>query len=196
MGKIDEAIATLKKTNANGRNNWRIGMFLSEVGGRTDEALEYLSEGLTLCYNQLFYTCLGYANVYIEKGEYEKLKKILLCFYDFGQDLRDTSKVSYIDRFDIRIFTILASVAIAENDTSTAREHLGHALSLAERFDNEKNYKISSVTFYYGWEDQVAFDDMGDTAIAVIANFINENPFAKALLPIWQELYVETEKKK
>ncbi len=193
LGKIDKAIEILKKSNANGINEHRIGLLLSTVGGRADEALEHLAEALGISFNKLFYTCMGYANAYIEKQEYEKLKSLLLCFYNFGQGLRDTNNVSYIDRSDIRILTILSAVANAENDISSAKDYLHRALALAERFDNSPNYKISSLYFYYGWEDQAAFDKMGDTAKDVIINYINENSFAKALLPVWEEIYNEQE---
>ncbi len=191
LGKIDKAVEILKKSNANGINEHRIGLLLSNIGGKADEALEHLAEALGLSFNRLFYTCMGYANAYIEKQEYEKLKGLLLCFYNFGQGLRDTNNVSYIDRSDIRILTILSAVAKAENNISSAKDYLRLALDLAERFDSAPNYKISSLYFYYGWEDQAAFDKLGDTAKDVIINYINENSFAKALLPVWEEIYSE-----
>ncbi len=188
LGHADEALKILKKHNSQGRNEYLIGFILSELGGRTNEALEHLSEAFGLCYTRLFSIALAYTNVYTENRDFDRLKALLKLVYNFTQGLRDATNVTYLDRGDVRIFTILAAVALDENDSDAAKSYLRRAKLLAERFDASPDYSLTQLYFYHGWEGQSAFDDMGQTAIEIIENHIAENELAKKLLPIWEEI--------
>ncbi len=193
-GKIDKAIEILKKNNAEGQNEFRMGLVLSDVEGREDEALEHLFRALGLCWSQLYNICIGYANAYTKKGEYQKLKMFVKWVYHAGQGLRDTSKVSYLDRGDIRLLTILAEVAQRENDIKAAKEYLRQASMIAKRFDASPSYDVAEI-YYYHRSDAAAFsyDDMGDTAEDIVLNFIKDDAPGKNLIPIWEEICNEIE---
>ncbi len=188
-GNTDKAIEILKKNNVEGQNEFRMGFVLSDRAGKADEALEHLSGALGLCWSQLYNICIGYANAYTQKGEYKKLKMIVKWVYHAGQGLRDTNRVSYLDRGDIRLLTILAAVAQRENDRKAAKEYLRQAKVLAKRFDAAPSYDVAEVYFYHKSESAAfAYDDMGDTAMDVILNFIKDNAPGKDLIPIWEAL--------
>lgn len=192
LEKNDEAIEILKKNNAERQNEFRIGSILSRIDGRADEALSHLSDALVLCWGHLYDICGGYANAYMQKAAYEKLKRLMLWFYQTGQGLRDTDKVSFFDRGDIGIFAVLALVALTENDADAAKAYLRRAKALAERFDAAPNYVFSEVYFYHGAETGAVYDDMGDTAMDIILNFIHKEPSNRKLLPIWEEICNES----
>ncbi len=191
LGRNDEAIDILKKNNAEGRNEFRIGYILSNIDGRQNEALEHLSDALGFCWSHLFNICAGYANAYIGNGEYKKLKMLLNWLYTTGQGLRDTSKVNYLDRGDITVFSALALVSLLENERESAKKYLIKAKKLAERFDSSPNYDFTEIYFCHSSEAKTAYDDMGDTAIDIIVNFINKDSTNKKLLPIWKEILNE-----
>ncbi len=193
-GKIDKAIEILKKNNAEGQNEFRMGLVLSDVDGKADEALEHLSGALGLCWSQLYNICIGYANAYTQKGEYQKLKMFVKWVYHAGQGLRDTSKVSYLDRGDIRLLTILAEVAQRENDNQAAKEYLRQASMIAKRFDASPSYDVAEIYFYHRSDAAAfAYDDMGDTAEDIVLNFIKDDAPGKDLIPIWEEICNEIE---
>ncbi len=170
-----------------------MGLILSDVDGRAEEALEHLSVALGLCWGQLYNICIGYANAYTQKGQYDKLKMFVNWFYHAWQGLRDTNKVSYLDRGDIRLLTILAAVAFLEHDADAAREYLRQARFLAKRFDAAPSYDVAEIYFYHGSESAAfAYDDMGDTAMDVILNFLKDDAPGKDLMPLWEELCHET----
>ncbi len=193
-GKLDKAIEILKKNNAEGQNEFRMGLVLSDVDGKAEEALEHLSSALGLCWGHLYNICIGYANAYTQKGECQKLKMFVKWVYHAGQGLRDTNKVSYLDRGDIRLLTILAAVAKRENDSKAAKEYLRQAIVIAMRFDAAPSYDVAEIYFYHGSGTSIfAYDDMGDTAMDIVLNFMKDDAPGKDLMPIWEELHNEIE---
>lgn len=49
MDRIDDAIALFQKNNANGVNDFRIGMLMSQDPNKAEESLKYLSDALSRC---------------------------------------------------------------------------------------------------------------------------------------------------
>ncbi len=188
LGKNDEAIDILKKNNAERQNEFRIGLILSELEGRKNEALEHLSNSFGDCLSTLCNTSLGYVKVYMESKEYEQLKILSHSLYNFIQSLRDTSKPHYLDRLDISILTVLSWTADEENDKEGAKEYLKRAKAVAARFDASPTYVFTGAYFYYGSKNAVAYDDLGGSAEDIILNFIYKNPQGKQLLPLWEEI--------
>ncbi len=188
LGRLDEAIELFKKNNAEGQNEWRIGQLMAKRPERAEAALEHLSNGFGWCYTQLFGICMGYVEVYLARKEYERLRQLLLWFYGFCQGIRDTSRVHYMDRADIRLLVALSYIAWQQNDVAEAKDYLRRARHLAVRFDENPSYEVQDLYFYYGPEGSRAYDDMGDTAIDVIINSWEQDKSGEALRPLWEEL--------
>lgn len=192
IDKSEEAVKLLKKNNINGMNNVQIGLILSQSKNKSKEALEFLSEGLKGCYQNFFNLCIGYSEVYLALKQYNKIAELMHILYDFGQGLRDASKTSYMDRGDIKILLILATVSAMQNDNVAANQYLQRAKAMAERFDKNPNYTFDGEKFYYGTDRAIAYDDMGETAMKIIENFMLDEQNKKFLLSLWKELCDET----
>lgn len=188
IDKSEEAIKLLKKNNVNGMNNAQIGLILSQDKNKSKEALEYLSAGLNGCYQNFFNLCIGYSEVYAGLKQYNKIIEIMHVLYDFGQGLRDASKATYMDRGDIKILLILAAVSAMQKDNVAATQYLKRAKDIAVRFDNAPNYSLKGTKFYYGVDKSTGYDDMGETAMKIIENFLSDEENKKWLLSLWKEL--------
>ncbi len=194
LGKNNDAIELLRKNNVEGLNDARIGLFMSQDPQKAEEALKYLSSALGTCYSNFYNLCIGYANAYSYLENLDKISDMMQMLYNFGQGLRNSNVVTYMDRGDVRIFTILAEVSALQGDRQSAREYLLKAKKIAERFDAAPEYRIYvGQKFYHGNKERRAYDDLGETAMDEIAVFISDDTAGAALRPIWEEIKNEAD---
>lgn len=192
MDRMDEAVRLLKKNNLGGMNNEKIGLILSQQPETVDEALEYLSDALENCYSQLYNICIGYANAYGIKEEMDKLYDLIAWLYELGNGLRDTAVVNWMDRGNVRLFTILAEVEFLRGNRQAAHDWLRRARDSARKFDAAPDYRTGAgMKFYHGSEKATAYDDMGDTAKEMIERYMTSEYAGKNLRPIWEEICSE-----
>ena len=195
MGRMEEAIKLLKMNNGGKRNNSLIGLILSQMPGRAEEALRYLSDALLACYSQLFNVCVGYANAYGALGKYDEITEPVLLLQQFGQGLRDASAVSWMDREDVPLFLILAEMDLLRGNDEGAYGWLVRARKTALKFDAAPDYRAGTgMKLYHGSDQGVCYDDMGDTAMAIIENHLADEKTGKALRPIWCRILREEKK--
>ena len=186
MDRIDDGIELLKKNNVDGMNNYRIGLLMSQNEQKAEESLKYLSDALISCYSQLYNVCIGYANAYESLKKRDEITELILWFYELGQGLRDTDTVTWMDRGDVRLFTILAEMDALGGNTQGAYDWLVKARETAVRFDAAPVYRTGAgLKFYHGSERASSHDDMGETAMAMIENFMADESAGGNLRPIW-----------
>ncbi len=186
-GKVDDAIALFRKNNTEGQNEFRIGLLLSRQSGRQEEALPHLSNALSWCYASLCSVCMGYANVYFAQGRMEELEQLLSWFQGLSQGLRKTDSVCYLDRTQVCVELYLAAVELYRKNIPGAKTALGNAKTMAQRFDSAPSYDFSNIRHYAGTETARTYDDMGETALDVIENFLS-GEIGQALKPLWEEI--------
>lgn len=188
LDKIDDAVALFKKNNIDGHNDCRIGLILSQSEGREEESLQYLSMALCSLHGTLQNICNGYVYAYRALGKLNQLKDLMLLLYDFGEGLRKPNIISYTDRMNVRILTTLADISIAQGDRASAYTYLKQAKETAERFDASPNYSVAEGKFYHKIPDAKAYDDMGETALDMIVNYIDAEESGSILETIWEDI--------
>jgi len=189
MDRMDDAVALLKKNNLSGINNEKIGLLLSHQTERVDEALEYLSDALGDCYSSIYNICIGYANAYGIKEELNKIYDLIIWLYELGNGLRDKGVNNWMDRGNVRLFTILAEIECLRGNVQAARDWLIRARDTARKFDAAPDYRTGAgLKFYHGSEKSTAYDDMGDTAMEMIERYMAGGRIGKNLNPIWIEI--------
>jgi len=189
MDKTDKAIELLIKNNIEGLNNAKIGLLMSQNETQAKESLKYLSDALGDAYSNIYNICIGYANAYGILNELGKIKDVMQWLYNLSQGLRDPDTVCFIDRGNIRILTILAEISFLEGDIDTTYDYLRQAKSTATRFDRSPEYKTCvGLKFYHGDSESLSFDDMGNTAMDIIENYMNDATVGKNLHPLWEEI--------
>lgn len=192
MDRMDDAVALLKKYNAGGMNDYRIGLLLSQEEGKAREALAYLSDALMSCYSQLYNLCIGYANAYAALGEYERMAEIARWMLSLGRGLRDADTVNWMDRGDVRLYAILAEADRLRGNDREASEYLEKAVESARRFDAAPQYRAGAgMRFFHGGNQTACYDDMGHTAMEVLENILKEGQTGQGLCPLWEQLKEE-----
>ncbi len=191
QGQREKAIALFKKNNTEGQNECRIGQLLAADPGQTEEALLHLSNALGRSCNEISNICAGYCAAYFIKKDYSRLRQLLQWHYHLTQGLRDLDKVNYRDRFDVACLCLLAFIALEEGQQKAAREHLRKARMLAERFDAAPDYDVSKFYFFHGDHVTQAYDDMGQTAMAIVEKVCKMGKSGEVLKKIWEEVIYE-----
>lgn len=189
MDRMDDGIELLKKNNINGMNDYWIGLLMSQDTARAEEALKYLSEALGSCYSQLYNICIGYANAYSALEELDKITELVLWLHELGKGLRDTNVINWMDRGDVRLFTILTEMEIRRGNEQGAADWLKKARDTARRFDAAPNYRTGAgLKFYHGSEKATSYDDMGETAVDMIVGYMADDVAGKNLGTLWEKI--------
>ena len=192
MDRMDDAIELLKKNNVEGVNDSMIGLLMSQDESRAEESLKYLSDALYGGHAMIFRTCIGYANAYTTLGEYGKIEELMLWLMEMGKGLRDEKSIGYQDKAEVRLYTILAAMAVRQGNTQRAYDWLRKAKETALHFDAAPQYKTAvGLKFYHGNERATSYDDMGKTAMDTIENFLADKDAGEGLRTIWAEIQAE-----
>ena len=109
-----------------------------------------------------------------------------------GWGLKHPDVVNIIDRFDVRIYTILAGISALRGEEAGAKKWLREAKKSALRFDADPQYRTAyGMKFYHSSEKSMSYDDMGDTGMAMIENFVAEESGRENLRLLWEKVKAE-----
>lgn len=192
LDEMDKAIDILKKNNVCGLNDAKIGLFMSQDPERAEESLRYLSDALHNDYAQIYEICIGYANAYGALEQVEKIEDMMLWLLNLGWGLKLPDTVNIIDKTDVRIYTILAEVRMLQGDEAGAEKWLREAKRTALRFDAAPQYRTAyGMKYYHSSEKSMSYDDMGETGMAMIENYMADEVAGKNLRPLWAKIQAE-----
>lgn len=192
LDRMEDAVAILKRNNAAGCNNYLIGLLLSQMPGHAEASLPYLSEALGSCYSTLYNTCIGYANAYGALNKLTEASELIKLLYQFGQGLRLDETTNWIDRGNVKLLLILATLDCLRDRQDEAIQWLRTARESARRFDAAPNYHTYvGMKFYHGDKAASSYDDMGSTAMDIITNTLADETIGKSLRPLWDRLLEE-----
>lgn len=173
----------------NKKTKYTCGLLLSQDETKSEEALKALSDALGNCYSQLYNIVIGYANAYGAQEKLEETAQIVMWFYQLGEGLREPKVLNWMDRGNVRLFTILAEVDFLRGNEQGACDWLRKAKETARRFDAAPDYHTGvGIKFYHGSPDSVSYDDMGDTAMGMIERYMADEVVGKNLRPVWAQL--------
>lgn len=192
LNDMDKAIDLLKHNNIGGLNNAKIGLLMSQNPKRAEESLEYLSTALHNDYAQIYEICIGYANAYGVLEQLDKIEDLMHWLLDFGKGLKRPDALNIIDKANVRIYTILAEVRLLQGDTAGAEKWLRQAKATALKFDADPQYQSAyGMKFFHGNTQSTSYDDMGETAISMIDNYMEDDTAGKNLRPLWAKIRKE-----
>lgn len=109
-----------------------------------------------------------------------------------GWGLKHSDAVNIIDKTDVRIYTILAEMRMLQGDEAGAEKWLREAKKTALRFDANPQYRTAyGMKYYHSSEKIMSYDDMGDTGMAMIENYMADDVAGKNLRPLWAKIQTE-----
>ena len=192
LDNMEKAVEVLKQNNIDGLNDSKIGLFLSQDPEKAEEALGYLSDALHSYYARIYEICIGYANAYSTMDKLEPIEDMMHWLLHIGWGLKHPNAINIIDKADVRIYTILAEMRMLQGDEIGAEKWLREAKLTALRFDADPQYRTAyGMKYYHGSEKAMSYDDMGETGMAMIDNFMEDAVAGKNLRPLWAKIHAE-----
>ncbi len=189
LGEDEKGLDMLRNHNEGGVFNAEIGYELASSFNRYKEALPYLSDALVVSLTNLFKCVIGFANVYENRGEFEKAFDAVKTCFEINEMFRVPGTVSYLDKGSIVLLVACAQICEKLGDEEETRKYLFEAKKVAENFDKNPDDSATNVKFYEKDVPASAADDFGETAIDTIKNVLTwEKEKYPKTFEIWQEI--------
>lgn len=188
LKQYDKTIELLKKLNTDGSQNDMIGMVLAQFCEKPNEALPYLTAGIYGNLMPLLRSVMGFYKAYTQLGRYDDAFAVIQWALDTMKGLRDPSAISFLDKMEAVLLALLADASARKGNEADAHRYLHAARDIARRFDAAPDYRtFVGLNFYHCSEENVSLDDMGDTAMLAIGNYL-ELDACEALRNLWEEI--------
>ncbi len=187
QGRGEQAAELLKQHNREGIYNSLIGMTLSVLCARPEEARTFLSHALLDCLAKLVGTVLSKAYAYILLDDAESAESLLRWGLDTLEGLKQPEVTGYIDQSCSYLNLLLSRVYLKAGSPAPAKDAMRRALELADRFDGSPNYDARSVRFVDGAEKFFLHTILGRTvreSIAFLVSLIGDGQFTA----LWEEM--------
>ncbi len=183
----DEAAELLKRHNREGIYNDEIGMTLSLLCGRPEEAQPFLSQALLDNHGRTIRTILGKACAYILSGDPESAEGLLKWGLDMAEGLKRPEETGFLDQTCSFLNLELAWAYLKKGSRAEAEKALGRSLEQAARFDSAPAYDARCVRFVDGGEKLYMHYILGRTARESLAYLIRM--FGdESLADFWKEM--------
>lgn len=186
-GRTDEAVELLKKHNTEGVYNDLIGMTLSLVCKKPEEAEPFLSAALLDSLAALLQTIIGKSFSYVQCGDAESAEQLLKWGLNLLDGVVHPEETGYPDQSRGYLYTLLSLVYLKTGREAEARETLERAADYAARFDAAPNYDARSFRFVSGTENYHLHYLLGRTAKDGITNVTGMIGNEK-LAALWAEI--------
>lgn len=194
MGKIEEGLELLKTHNPCGINDDLIGQELAAHPNHREESYPYLSSALLKITTRLFRTVVGFLNIFFAKENYTDAIDMLQWTISYINGLRTEKGSSYLDKDVSLLLLICGTVYSKVGQTENAKDCLRKAREIAMKFDAAPNYTSQNIRYCESFEPQVAYDDLGPTAMDAILCFLKEDAESpeEPALQLWEEICHES----
>ncbi len=189
LGETEKGIELYKKHNAGGLFNHKIGSILAD-SEHPEDAVPYLSEAMVNLLAVLISIVSGYANYYGSRGDYASSEAILQWGIDLLFGLRRDGKPNFFDKVNSGLIAAIALVQLLQGREDEARESLKKAKELAEFFDASPSYDESDIRFIERIEGASVHDDIGASAMDVVANIVKQGGNGE-LNALWESVLNE-----
>ena len=186
LDETERGIEILKQHNPLDVNSNLIGRALA-LNHKYDEAIVYLSKALLSVAMSAIQTATGYINIYFDRGEYTEAEAIINWYIELLRGLHRNGKNSAMDKVLPLLLVCLAEAKLKNGSEPGARAALSQAAELAKAFDAAPCYDIDSIRFIKTEKPLSAYDDVGETAAAGIANALSDIGDSD-LSALWKEL--------
>ena len=188
LGREEEAVELLRRHNADGVYNDRIGLTLAADCNRPDEAVLFLANALLQYVAGLVRIVIGYVNVYEKRGDFKAAEAVLAWGIEGLSALKQGEAPSFLDKLNAVLSVCLAHEKQRSREDAAAEAALRRACELAVYYDAAPDYGVGGVRFAEGTENLgVVYDDLGTTAADSVRRTVEqtENPVLAAWLEEW-----------
>ena len=185
LGEYDKGVELLKQNNPCRMNHSLIGQTLASSCNDPEGALPYLSAALLDFIVTHMEVVMGYLNVFCKTKDYRNALALVDWALAFYPGLKNPGKTGYMDKNEAFLWAIRADLQLSLCNDEDAINSLRQARDIALQFDEAPNYSASSIRFVSCQIPATIFDDLGDTAMIGIDDYIASQE-KRELLDLWR----------
>ena len=186
LGETGKALELLKAHNPGAIFNDRIGIMMLSHGGDSEEANDFLEDGLLRTISRLMQTVIGYAMLFDVKNDNASGIEMMHWIIPTLEGLKKTNDPDFIDKMIVVFNVFLAIFQYKSGDWKGAEESLWKAKHLAVAFDAAPNYAANQVKYVRESEMTNAHDLLGKTAMDAAAFVLRDK--SPELRKLWTEI--------
>jgi transcriptional regulator with XRE-family HTH domain len=189
MGDAETGISILRKSNVRGVNDAVIGYALASARHMPEEALPFLSRAMIdTVLNQMQELSIGFSNAYLDMGQMENAIYAMEWYAQILQGLRLPGEPSFLDKLEAICLCRVVTLSMKLGNREKALQALRRAVVLAQRFDENPQYKMSGIRFFHGSGFETAYDDFGTSTLEGMHNKIISDPETRdQMQSLWEE---------
>lgn len=197
LGKNEEGLQLLKQYNTEGIHNALIGLTYSRLEDhKPEEAIPYLVQSFSHCFQALVRTMCGYANVYAKMKDHQSVLDASLWMVNYLNSMKISDDVvCYLDKLLAPFYAQCACQCALLEKTEDMEAYLRKAYETAKRFDADPTYGVKGIRFCIGdVKDATAYDDIGETAMDAVTRKLRTEECADEVYMLWEELQHDDQK--
>ena len=131
---------------------------------------------------------MSYANLYEARKEYQKVIDIAEWMLASIRALKYPNVNNLLMKIEGLYMAVCGDMYLYLGDEIKAKECLLEAKQIAERFDSNPNFDAKNIKFLDMKKEIALHDNLGETAMDVIENYIKSQTEHKELLEVWEEM--------
>ena len=187
MGEPEKVVELLKAHNANGVYSDSIGVTLSLLLHRPEDAEPFLSDALLRSTNSFLTAVCGYVYVFLSRNRPDAAGDLVKLGIQLLSGMRDGELSDFTDKVYSELLVLRGCTELRSGLKDEARESLKKARAVAELFDRAPVYSLDSVRFVSLPKESSVHDVLGATAAEGIKTIIHylDDP---ALSALWDEV--------
>lgn len=189
MGRAEEAAELLKNYNREGIFSDLIGMTLSLMCVKPEEAQPFLSHALLDSLSRMVQTVIGKAYAYSLGGDQDSAESLLKWGTGMLNGLKQPEMTGYIDQSCSFLYLLLSFVYLKKGRSAQAEEAMRKSLETAACFDSQPTYDARSIRFVDSANQYYLHCVLGRTArdsLGFIVNLIGDDN----LTTLWKGMTV------
>lgn len=159
----ERALEIIKAHNPDGVFCDSVGLILTLLLNRPDEAEPYLLEGMLRSMSALLNSLLGYASVLSARGEFDAAQKLLEIGLDLLNKLHGEDVSDFSDKMYAMLYIGIAYARLKKGERDAALALLRKSAEYVRRFDEAPDFSLK--TFVVEISDlTLLHDSLGDSA--------------------------------
>ena len=172
LGEYEKSLDLLKKNNAGGIFDDRIGAWLSIFMDRPEEAVPYLSQALLSGLSILLTTIVSYVFLYRARKDWNQALAITNWGLDILGGLKSRAGSDVLDKVHAELLALLAYIQKKAGMPKEAAVSIQSAADLSSRFDSKPDYGLDTMRFIEQGESSAVFDVFGTAASGSVESLL------------------------
>ncbi len=186
LGEYEKGLAILKEHNLSGMYNRDIGLTLSGLMKRPEEAQSYITESIIDHFFGLFDSIIAQASIHDQNKDYAKEKEILNWGLTLMSGMAGVGNTGYLNKLHAILLIMMAHVQLKTGENDKAQATVRQAYVHVRNFDTSPDYGLGSLHLTKAPEEASIHDFLGVTAqesVETMCRILED----EKLLAIWKE---------